>query len=196
MSCKCRPMSPRCRIHVAAVQCYIVSCQRRTRGGLLHSPAHENLTISVRSDRGMNPSPILPILLTCVRFGAVSCNRSSGAYSLLSRAALAWELLPKSQIWTVPQASQGSFLVHFVHFGQVRHCRPESGLSGLCGSPRFRFALSPAGRAHLRAFTNRYRSEIPPVQPASDSLNPAPRVLISARFRVSFRPTAHGGGSQ
>ena len=38
-------------------------------------------------------------------FGAVSCSRSSGAYSLLSRAALAWELLPKSQIWTVPQAS-------------------------------------------------------------------------------------------
>ena len=37
--------------------------------GLLYSPAHENLTISVRSDRGMNPSPILPILLTCVRFG-------------------------------------------------------------------------------------------------------------------------------
>ena len=36
-------------------------------------------------------------------FGAVSCSRSSGAYSLLSRAALAWELLPKSQIWTVPQ---------------------------------------------------------------------------------------------
>ena len=57
----------------------------------------------------MNPSPILPILLTFVRFGAVSCSRSSGAYSLLSRAALAWEQLPKSQIWTVPQASQGSF---------------------------------------------------------------------------------------
>ena len=38
-------------------------------------------------------------------FGAVSCSRSSGAYSLLSRAALAWELLPTSQMWTVPQAS-------------------------------------------------------------------------------------------
>ncbi len=35
--------------------------------------------------------------------GAVSCSRSSGTFGLLSRAALAWELLPKSQIWTVPQ---------------------------------------------------------------------------------------------
>ena len=35
--------------------------------------------------------------------GAVGRSQSSGAFGLLSRAALAWELLPKSQIWTVPQ---------------------------------------------------------------------------------------------
>ena len=42
-------------------------------------------------------------ICTTMAAGAVGRSQSRGAFGLLSRAVLAWELLPKSQIWTVPQ---------------------------------------------------------------------------------------------
>ena len=83
--------------------------------GLLHSPAHENLTISVRSDRGMNPSPILPILLTFVRF------------SQLHRGAFLFTLFTSVRFAIVAQ--KAGFLGSVAHHAFGSLYRPQGALT-------------------------------------------------------------------